>query len=182
MNDRESYEYDAFVVYSGSDHEWVVDELVPHLEARHSVDVGVNQDDSHRTSYRPQIRLCVHTRDFPIGGDIFDSIWSMMDKSRMVVLVISRSFIRSNYCEYEMNLARMQSVQQGRNLFIPILLEPVEIAEMSDCLSWIVRKLTYVEWPQEEHRVEDREEFWRKVQDAVTDCGLGFNFRHFHNK
>ena len=76
-----------------------------------------------------------------------------------------------------MNLARVQSVQKGRNLFVPIILEPTDIEAMSDGLRWIVRKLTYIEWPREDHRVADRTEFWQKLRDALADSGLSFNFR-----
>ena len=94
-----------------------------------------------------------------------------------MILVISPSFARSNYCDYEMNLARMQSVQKGRNLFVPIVLANVDPKSMSYGLSWIVKKLTYMEWPREDHRVTDREEFWEKLREAIADPGLSFNFR-----
>ena len=95
-----------------------------------------------------------------------------------IILVISPSFARSNYCDYEVQLARMQSVQKGRNLFIPIILEQVEMEAMSDGLRWIVRKLTYIEWPTEDHRETDRKEFWEKLREAVDDPGLMANFRN----
>ena len=91
--------------------------------------------------------------------------------------MISPSFVRSHYCDYEMNLARMLSVQNGRNLFVPIILEPVNLESMSYGLRWIVRRLTYIEWPREGHREADREEFWEKLREALADAGLSFNFR-----
>jgi len=45
-------------------------------------------------------------------------------------------------------------------------LENVRMEDMSDSLRWIVRKLTYIEWPQWQ---PDREEFWRKLRETVIE-------------
>jgi len=87
-------------------------------------------------------------------------------KSRRVILVISRNFARSNYCNYEIDLARMLSVEKARNLIVPVMLEDVRMEDMSDSLRWIVRKLTYIEWPQWE---PDREEFWQRLRETVLE-------------
>jgi TIR domain len=121
--------------------------------------------------------LCIHERDFDPGTEILDNIWKKMERSRKVILVISEAFVQSNYCNYELNLARIQGVQQGRNLFVPVMLQAVDIESMSDGLRWIVRRLTYLEWPREEHRLVDREEFWEKLRDCLNDLGLTNNNR-----
>ena len=173
FDEKSDYEYDAFVIYDSSDRVWVNEYFVPALE-------DINEDDGTTEvphGSRRKLRLCVHERDFPIGSDIIGSIWTLMEKSRMVILIISPGFTRSQYCDYEMNLARMQSVEKGRNLFIPIILEQPPMESMSDGLRWIVRKLTYIEWPREEHREDDRKVFWENVRKAVDGYGLAFNFR-----
>ena len=63
----------------------------------------------------------------------------------------------------------MNSVEQARNLIIPVLLEPVDIKDMSECLGWIVSNLTYIEWPR---NATDRAEFWQKLRDAVFDADV----------
>ena len=153
LADDTTFTYDAFVVYSYEDSPWVYEELIPHLE----------NDIDHQT-----LRLCVHERDFLPGENILDNIWSKMEESRKVILVISRNFIRSNYCNYEIDLARMLSVEKARNLIVPVMLEDVRMRDMSDSLRWIVRRLTYIEWPQWE---PDREEFWRRLRETVIESG-----------
>ena len=149
--DETTFTYDAFVVYSADDSQWVDDELIPHLE-----------NDSDYQS----LRLCVHERDFLLGANIVDNIWSKMEESRKVILVISRNFTRSNYCKYEIDLARMLSVEKARNLIVPVMLQEVRMEDMSDSLRWIVRKLTYIEWPQWE---PDREEFWQRLRETILE-------------
>ena len=149
LNDDVTCTYDAFVVYSNEDSDWVLEELVPHFE--------------DCTDYQ-SLRLCVHERDFLPGEYIFGNIWSRMEDSRKVILVVSKQFARSNYCNYEIELARMMSVEKARNLLVPVMLENVRMEDMSDSLRWIVRKLTYIEWPQWQ---PDREEFWQKLRETV---------------
>ena len=150
--DDETFTYDAFVVYSSEDSQWVHEELVPHLENGDCVG--------------QMLRLCVHERDFGPGENIIRNIWNKMEESRKVILVISNNFARSNWCKYEIDLARMIGVEKARNLLVPVLLENVRMEDMSDSLRWIVRKLTYVEWPQ---WPPAREEFWRRLRDAIID-------------
>jgi len=152
LNDDVTFTYDAFVVYSNEDSDWVLEELIPNLE-----DSGGD--------YQP-LRLCVHERDFLPGEYIIGNIWSKMEDSRKVILVVSGNFARSNYCNYEIELARMLSVEKARNLLVPVILENVRMEDMSDSLRWIVRKLTYIEWPQWQ---PDREEFWRKLRETVVE-------------
>jgi len=163
------YEYDAFVIYDSGDRNWVNDHLVPHLEERHLADMNDEslRDDSVN-GFSNRLRLCVHERDFPPGHEIIGNIWSRMERSRKVILVVSRNFTESYYCDYEMNLARMQSVEQGRNVIVPILLELPDVEKVSDCLHWILRKLTYLEWPQNEG---EQDEFWQRLQDVLSNDG-----------
>jgi len=151
LNDDVTCTYDAFVVYSNEDSDWVLEELIPHFE--------------DCTDYHQPLRLCVHERDFLPGEYIIGNIWSRMEDSRKVILVISKNFTRSNYCNYEIELARMLSVEKARNLLVPVMLENVRMEDMSDSLRWIVRKLTYIEWPQWQ---PDREEFWQKLRETVS--------------
>ena len=150
--DDETFTYDAFVVYSCEDGQWVNEELVPQLE---------NGDCDGQL-----LRLCIHERDFGLGENIIRNIWNKMEESRKVILVISNNFVSSNWCKYEIDLARMIGVEKARNLLVPVFLETVRMADMSDSLGWIVRKLTYIEWPQ---WPPDRDEFWRRLRDAIID-------------
>jgi hypothetical protein len=176
--DDVNYQFDAFVVYASEDAEWVRNELVPHLEN----DTQLRDEDSSMDSIerepsmpfnrRRQLALCFHERDFVPGNFILTNIWEMMENSRKVVLVISHSFVESNYCDYELNLARVQSVQKGCNLFVPVILEPVDLESMSAGLRCIIQKLTYIEWPMGNRRMAEREVFWQKLRNTLSNSSL----------
>ena len=63
--DRREYKYDAFVIYSQADSQWVIHQLRPQLEEN-----------------RPKLRLCIHQRDWLGGRDITDNIVESIEASR----------------------------------------------------------------------------------------------------
>jgi hypothetical protein len=159
------YEYDAFVVYDIEDREWVNERLVPQLEQHFVRERSVTTDLMNvQQVHGHEIRLCIHERDFPPGQEIISNIWKRMERSRTVILVISKNFTRSQYCNYEMNLARMKSVEKGCNVLIPIVLDWPEVEEVSECLHWVLRKLTYIRWTEHEGESTD---FWQTLRTAL---------------
>ena len=167
-----SYEYDAFVVYDSEDRDWVNEELIPRWELPERVEEHIDLTGEHEETHvlleeQPHVRipkLCVHERDFAPGEEIIGNIWHKMERSRKVILVISRNFVTSKYCNYEMNLARLRSVEKGRNVIVPVLLEMPDVHMVSETLEWVLRKLTYIEWPTHEG---EREDFWQNMRRAL---------------
>ena len=84
----DQYRFDLFVSYSDKDRQFVLDQLIPNLEKR------------------SEITICLHERDFQVGQSILDNIIQCMDQSRCLLLVISESFLKSNWCSFEMHLAQ----------------------------------------------------------------------------
>lgn len=87
-NQEDSYTYDVFVSYCDKDREWVLEHLIPNIEKR------------------SQVTICLHERDFQVGLSILENIIQCMDQSRCLLLVISESFLKSNWCSFEMHLAQ----------------------------------------------------------------------------
>lgn len=87
-NSIDQFTYDVFVSYSDNDRSWVLDELIPNIEKR------------------TEINICLHERDFQVGLSILENIIQCMDKSRCLLLVVSESFLKSNWCSFEMHLAQ----------------------------------------------------------------------------
>lgn len=87
-NSIDQFTYDVFVSYSDNDRTWVLDELIPNIEKS------------------SEINICLHERDFQVGLSILENIIQCMDKSRTLLLVVSESFLKSNWCAFEMHLAQ----------------------------------------------------------------------------
>lgn len=87
-SNSDDFTYDVFVSYSDKDRNWVLDEFIPNIEKR------------------AEINICLHERDFQVGLSILENIIQCMDMSRSLLLVVSESFLKSNWCAFEMHLAQ----------------------------------------------------------------------------
>ena len=152
------YEYDAFVVYDKNDFEWVRNELYENLDKKDGEDVTGNQT---------RFRLCLHERDFMPGTTIEENILRAIDSSRKTIVVLSKNFLQSKWCEFELQMARIECVEKGRNLIIAVMLEPLPVdGTMSRSVEKLIRKNTYIEWPSDPSR---RSHFWDQMRAALEN-------------
>ncbi|CAN9509364.1 unnamed protein product [Ophioblennius macclurei] len=149
--------FDAFVSYSEQDASWVENQLVLELE-----------DPSEAA--RP-LSLCLHKRDFLPGRWIMDNIMSAMERSRRTIFVLSQSFVRSEWCRYELDFSHFWLLDggggSGEDAAILILLEPLskdDVPKRFCKLRKLMSSTTYLEWPEDEGR---RSEFWSSLRDAL---------------
>ena len=144
--------HDAFVAYHQDDIRWIKDELIKNTE----------QIDEH------PLKLILHHRDFLLGTIIEENIVQSIRCSRRTLLLISSQFLVSNWCQFEVQMARAESFDIGRDVVIAVLLEPVSVLirapGMSTIVQNILKKRTYVEWPDNE---EERVDFWKRLREAI---------------
>jgi hypothetical protein len=72
------------VSYDSLDHGWIRQHLMPELEDRQG------------------LRLCIHERDFIPGEQIVDNIARYVERSKKVMMVFSKNFVRSEWCQFEL--------------------------------------------------------------------------------
>ncbi len=120
-------DYDAFVSYSQSDVTWVRNELMPFLE-----------------SEKNQFQLCVHVRDFVPGVTITKNIMTAIDCSRRTILVLSKEFLKSEWCHLEFQAAHQKALQDRSNYLIVILLEDINPKDLDGSLKLYMKTNTYV--------------------------------------
>ncbi|KAJ1145843.1 hypothetical protein NDU88_012126 [Pleurodeles waltl] len=150
--------YDAFVIYSSKDEEWVIGVLVKKLEE------GV-----------PRIRLCLHFRDFMPGVLITSNIVKEgFLKSRKVVVVVSNHFFESKWCSFEFELAQSWQFLETKSGIIVVVLQEVDKAHLRHVfgLHRYLRRNTYLEWKQ---NAVEQNMFWVKMRKALLD---GKPWRH----
>ncbi|XP_055994637.1 toll-like receptor 4 [Sorex fumeus] len=145
--------YDAFVIYSSQDEDWVRNELVKNLEE------GV-----------PRFQLCLHYRDFIPGVAIAANIIQEgFHKSRKVIVVVSQHFIQSRWCIFEYEIAQTwQFLSSHRAGIIFIVLQKLEksLLRQQVELYRLLSRNTYLEW---EDSVLGRHIFWRRLRKALLD-------------
>ncbi|XP_031438697.1 toll-like receptor 13 [Clupea harengus] len=150
QNTRGRYLYDAFVSYSGRDERWVMEELLPNLEQRGP----------------PFLRLCLHSRDFQLGKDIVENITDSLYRSRRTLCLVSRHFLRSNWCSLEMRLGTYRLQVEHRDVLILVFLEkiPSNLLSAHHRLARLVKTRTYIDWPQDPAQ---QEAFWDRLWNKL---------------
>ncbi|ELW70636.1 Toll-like receptor 4 [Tupaia chinensis] len=144
--------YDAFVIYSSQDEDWVRNELVRNLEE------GV-----------PSFQLCLHYRDFIPGVAIAANIIQEgFHKSRKVIVVVSQHFIQSRWCIFEYEIAQTWQFLSSRAGIIFIVLQKLEksLLQQQVELYRLLSRNTYLEW---EDNALGRHIFWRRLRKALLD-------------
>ncbi|KAM4652196.1 uncharacterized protein O3C94_014550 [Discoglossus pictus] len=150
-SDKELYKYDAFVSYNTHDEQWVYSTMLPMLETCNP-----------STSFR----LCLHHRDFQLGRYVIDNIVDSIHNSRKTICVISRNYLRSEWCSLEMQLASYKLFDEMRDVLIPIFLEKIPERELSTYhrMRKVMLKKTYISWSSEP---EAQKLFWAKLIKAL---------------
>ena len=134
--------YDAFISYHKDDLPWVVDTLLKGLET---------QD--------PFYKICFQDRDFIGGAAIDENILKSVDQSKRMLMVLSPSFARSEWCLLEFRAAHRKVLEDRMNYLIIILFDDVDVAELDDEIKLYMRSNTYV-------GISDKW-FWQKLFYAM---------------
>uniref|UniRef100_A0A3Q3EEN9 Toll-like receptor 2 n=1 Tax=Labrus bergylta TaxID=56723 RepID=A0A3Q3EEN9_9LABR len=143
-------EFDAFVSYSEMDSGWVDAHLIPELEQA-----------------EPHLRLCLHKRDFIPGGWILDNIMDAIERSHRTLFVISKHFVMSEWCKYELDYTHFRLFDHNEDTVVLILLEPIDkdsIPKKFCKLRRVMNSRTYLEWPDDDNQIP---RFWQSLRTAI---------------
>ncbi|XP_033122969.1 toll-like receptor 13 [Anneissia japonica] len=140
--------YDAFVSYNSKDRDWVLKTALPILEGPEF-----------------NFRLCVDFRDFIVGGAITDNISDAIKYSRKMLVVVTENFAKSEWCYFEMEMARTRMFDNHEDILVVVILEHVASRNMPTLLQKILRKKTYIEWTQSP---DGQKVFWTRLATALN--------------
>ena len=144
----ETFTFDAFVAHCSRDEEWVRTILVQKLENR-----------------KQPYSLCVHYHSFMPGQNITDNIILAIHRSRTTILVVSKAFTRSGWCEFESRVAQQHHLGKTNHRIIAILFPGVyKLAYKKPSLNTLIDNVTALEWPQD---FAEREMFWLRLCYAL---------------
>jgi hypothetical protein len=96
--------YDLFISYSHHDSEWVVGWLLPRLRAA-------------------GLRVCIDRESFDIGVPSLVNMERAVDNSRHTLLVLTPTYVASEWCEFEELLTQTQDPAGRRRRLLPLLLQ-----------------------------------------------------------
>lgn len=142
------FEYDIFISYSSEDNEIVRQGAIDEFETKRN------------------IHACIHERDFLAGESIALNISRGIRSSKRTVLFISSSFLASEWCMYELNIARMESLHTGRKVILVVMLENIANRSLPVDVLDLINTYTYLEYPRQGTKA-DLDVFWDKCADFV---------------
>lgn len=102
------FQYHAFIIYNKEDERWVIGKLLPLLEEKH------------------HLKCCIHYRDFGPGLPFQDSMAESVYKSHKIIAVFSQNFLKSNYCNYELDLAKYRLLNRQDDSLIIIRIDKTD--------------------------------------------------------
>ena len=144
------FDYDGFISYSSEDNQIARDGTIHELEIVRGM------------------RLCIHERDFKPGESIAFNISRGIHNSKRTILFLSKAFLASEWCMYEFNIARMESLHTGRKVILVVMLENIPSKQLPVDVLDIIDTTTYLEYPRNGSEAVI-EAFWSKCADFVTD-------------
>ena len=147
---EKQYKYDAFISYAHDDVLFVKDQLVTKLED----EAGMS--------------LCIHQRDFHLGKYIAENILQAIKNSRMTVVLLSPKFLKSKWCLYEFNMARMESIysRERENILLVVMLEDVALQEVSPEMRMCLESESFLKFPHDE---SEARYFWEMLTRTLQD-------------
>ncbi|KAH9490221.1 hypothetical protein Btru_049460 [Bulinus truncatus] len=147
------FKFDVFISYDHADEEEVL-KVCKELEAR-------------------SLKLCVHGRDFNAGEYISSNIVNAVCSSRKTLVVLTQNMLSSYWCNYEIQIANMESIHTGRAVLIFLMMEQISDNIVSRELLYLICNNTYVNYPKDVTSVSNRNLFWDKFLLVI------FNLKKF---
>ncbi|XP_027055449.1 uncharacterized protein LOC113682481 [Pocillopora damicornis] len=120
------FEYDAFIIYSSYDSEWVEKTLLPTLEEKHG------------------LKCCVHYRDFTLGIPIRQNMVDSVYRCKKTVAVVSTNFFNSSYCGSELDYALHRLMEKKDDSLVVIKLDNVDRNKLPKEL----QSRSYIDYPK----------------------------------
>ncbi|XP_070555006.1 uncharacterized protein [Ptychodera flava] len=148
--EEQQKKFDAFLAYNSKDADVVQGELLDHLETKFSI--------------------CVHFKHFIPGKSIIDNIIECIQDSRKTILLLTPNFVKSEWCYFEMEMALHQLFDEGRDVIVLVLLEPIPEKDLPRRLRKLFAKKTFIEWPKEHNQIAEQL-FWAKLEHAIKVPG-----------
>ncbi|KAG9481615.1 hypothetical protein GDO78_010712 [Eleutherodactylus coqui] len=107
--EKRLYTYDAYISYCSDDEDWVINELLLHLESQG----------------QRKYKLCFKSRDFIPGSYHIDNIQDAINNSRKTLCIVSRKYLESQWCKMEVEIACSRVFYEKEDVLLVVFLEEI---------------------------------------------------------
>ncbi|GIX95515.1 protein toll [Caerostris darwini] len=123
-------EFDAFISFSHKDQDLVIPELIDLIEVKY-----------------PKVKLFIHYKHFLPGELIQLNIIRAIHISKRTVLVLSKSFLESEWCMFEFKFAHIEALKDHLNRIIVIKMDDLpKDEELPEDIQVYLKSTTYLTW------------------------------------
>ena len=88
-----------------------------------------------------------------------------MEGSKKQLMIFSRSFAASGWCQFELQLCLSHALEHGDSLLV-VMLEDIPAGELTPAMSAVIKTTTYIEW---EDDPEARASFWGRMRIGLNE-------------
>ncbi|MDJ0594132.1 MAG: toll/interleukin-1 receptor domain-containing protein [Pleurocapsa sp. MO_226.B13] len=113
-----NFKYDAFISYSSRDGDWVRKHLLTALETA-------------------GLKACIDYRDFEIGLPTLVNIEKAVERSRKTLLVLTPSWLSSNWTDFEALLIQTQDPAAWGRRILPLMVVKTELPKRLEMLTYL---------------------------------------------
>lgn len=113
------------------------------------------------------LNICIHEQDFIPGQWIVDNIISCVESSYKTIFILSKHFVQSEWCNYELFFAQHRAISLNDDSLVFILLEPIPSDSLPKKflrLRTLLKQKTYLEWPKDETK---KKIFWSSLRSIL---------------
>ena len=143
--------YDAFVSYAhenNRDLNWVLDELRVNME-----------------EVPDPVTLCIgQSRDYVPGANLIEAITDAIHNSRKAIIVLSPNYVASEWCYFEVQQAWLRLLNEGQDVIVMVLLDPIRDNKMTMFLRQFLCKKEYLSWPGDR---AGQKLFWQYLTEKI---------------
>ena len=156
--DKEEFCYDAYISYSEEDTPFAEAELASHLEDVHG------------------LFLYLFERDCKPGHSIRATVVDKIEKSRRIILLLSRAYVKNPHCLYEYEMANMKQMYRSASLgsVYLILLESMPHEDIPLEILKLFQSELYVEYPRD---LQENAIFWERLKNTIKPSTGSFASR-----
>ena len=139
------FAHDAMISYAKSRAQFVKDSLFPAMKSR-GLDLWLADKDSR------------------VGVSIAENSTHAIVNSRKTVILVDGDYLKDSWCDYEMNMALVESVESQRRLIIVVLLEKLDIEKLPITILRFLRSERSLEFPE---NTQDLDTFWTNLANEI---------------
>ena len=115
------------------------------------------------------LKVVFDEKDFPPGDSIAYNVHEYMDRSKKLVIVMSRNFIQYEYSECHIEMAKIHTFAKKRTSLIVIFIDDTCKEDVMDSFKNMWWKVEFIKWPIDDQEAEKRALFWQHLNALLNE-------------